>query len=353
MSIKTQIVGGGDKRVAELVTTERGTGQLVYTQPLIESVITGRPFLNPTFGIALNQNVTFGGTPENINDGGDNAGWTGAAVSGTWDFTDTTDPFSGTAHVSITTANNLDQASFTDGTETDMSDYTAITGQVNLVSYSPLSNDVEVEFLNNGTPVGNIVLLNDYINTGETGSYQGFVIPKDDLGIGGSIVDEMTLTVLRSGGTKPTVYFDVMQIEETGNPATYVATALPGTTFKVRKIVYQWVDAGTGGAAYAYDKIGAVPTLANGINISSIQDGVTIFSSTLRQLSDFTFTGAIVDQVVDDGVNTMVTLGLNTFGDDGALLDSRQDDSFSITINDDLSGLIEFRALIQGDQEEL
>ncbi|QDP62954.1 MAG: hypothetical protein Unbinned5081contig1002_59 [Prokaryotic dsDNA virus sp.] len=351
--IKTQIVGTGDKRVSELVTTDRGTGQLVYTQPLVDSVITGRPFLNPTFGTSLNQNVTFGGTPENINDGGDNAGWTGAAIAGAWNFTDTTDPFSGTAHVSVTSASNLDEASFTDGAETDMSNYTAITGQVNLVQYIPANNTIIVEFLNNGAPVGNTVLLDDYINTGDTGSYQSFVIPKEDLGLGGSIVDEMTITITRSGGARPTIYFDVMQIEETGSPATFTATANQGTRFKVRKILYQWVDAGTGGAAYAYNKIGAIPSLANGIVISSVQDGVTIFSSTLRQLSDFTFTGAIIDQVVDDGTNTMVTLGLSTFGDDGALLDSRRDDFFSITINDDLSGLIEFRALIQGDEEDI
>ncbi|WP_277214233.1 hypothetical protein, partial [Isoptericola croceus] len=87
-------------------------------------------------------NIAFTDTPELIHDGGDNAGWTGAAVAGTWDFADTVNPNDGTNCVSITSANNNDAATFADATETAMSGRTAVTGQIRLEVFSEASNTI-------------------------------------------------------------------------------------------------------------------------------------------------------------------------------------------------------------------
>ena len=142
MSIKTQIIGKDSNRVAHLVKRNGDTGMLVFTKSASEPIISGRPFVNETFGVQMNQNIGFSGTPENINDGGDNAGWTGFANQGTWDFTDAGIGVSGGAGVSITNANNADLATFSDGTETDMSGRTAGTGQINLQTYSSTNNTI-------------------------------------------------------------------------------------------------------------------------------------------------------------------------------------------------------------------
>ena len=165
--------GHGSNKGLSIIKKNGWNGIPAFTEPLRDGVATGRPFLNPTFGADLNQNITFGGTPELIHNGGDSAGWTGTAAAGSWNFADTTAPAAGSAHVSITNANNLDTAEFTDATETDMSSFTAISGQIQLNVYNASNNTITLQFQNNGSPVGIVVNLNDFINTGTLG-----VIPK-------------------------------------------------------------------------------------------------------------------------------------------------------------------------------
>jgi hypothetical protein len=346
-------MGVGERKVAHLHEQNDDIGLRVHTSPILETVLQHVSFTNPTYGAAMNQAVTFGGTPELIHNGGDSAGWTGAAVAGTWDFADTTDPYSGSAHVSVTTANNNDAATFTDAGEIDMSNYTAITGQVQLVSFNAAQNSINIQFSNNGGLVGNSINLNDYIDTGLIGSYQGFVIPKADLGISSTTVDEMTITIARSGGTRPTIYFDVMQIEETGDPLTYTAEPDAGTKLHVSEIVLGWADVGTGGTAYAYNKIGAISKLSNGIVLNVTIDETVIFSASFQQLADFLLEGGVILNQVDDGTNTYITINIKVDKISPIVLDARENDKITITINDDISGLLEFKAEAIGGSEIL
>ena len=87
-------------------------GISVFTEPLVIVEAEFKPFLNPLFGIDMNQNFGFAGTPEIIHDGGDTSAWAGTAVAGIWDFADTTDPDAGSACVSLTSGNNNDNALF-------------------------------------------------------------------------------------------------------------------------------------------------------------------------------------------------------------------------------------------------
>lgn len=353
VKIAGKIVGSGAIAEAHLLEVDGEVGPIVYTKDRTDKTSTGRPFLNDTFGSALNQNVSFSGTPENINNGGDSAGWTGTAVAGTWDFTAAGVGVGGSAATTLTNGDNADSASFADATETDMSNFTAITGQINLVAYADLSNDLTVEFFNNGVLVGNSVDLDDFINTGLIGTFQGFVIPKDDMALNGFTIDEFVITLNRNGGAKPTIYFDNIQIEESGSPLVYRAEARSGTRYLINRIVYAWADVGTGGTAYAYNKIGALASLVNGLVLTVTVAGEVIFSSTLKDLSDFVLTGATVENHVDDGTNTFVSVALPTLSQGGVILDSTTNDCIALTVNDDLSGLLEFTAFTSGLEEDL
>ena len=79
MANSVRIVNGEGLQSAELKLRGEAYALTVATTPLLESTPTTRPYLNDTFGSAMNQNVTFAGTAENIHDGGDTAGWTAAA----------------------------------------------------------------------------------------------------------------------------------------------------------------------------------------------------------------------------------------------------------------------------------
>ena len=77
----------------------------VLTQPFLNFNPEFHPFLNDTFGTAMNQNVSFSGSPEFIHDGGTNTRWTGTATQGTWNFADA-------GEVRLTGGNNNDRADF-------------------------------------------------------------------------------------------------------------------------------------------------------------------------------------------------------------------------------------------------
>ncbi len=353
MSIKTLIIDGNGGKAAKLLTREGTTGQIVYTEAKLKTVRQSKFFVNPTFGMDMNQNVTFGGTPELIHDGGDNAGWTGAIGVGTWNFADTATPQAGTNHVSITAANDSDFASFTDATETDMSSHTAITGQIQLVAYNEALNSTILQFRNNGLDVGTSVDLNDFMNPAILGSYQGFVVPKDEMSASDITVDELTITIVRRSGPRPTIFFDVLQIENTGTPARFEVIPDKGTRLHVDRVLMQWIDVGTGGTAHAYNKIGALSALSNGIVLASRLLGRPEFGFPVRQLSDILSVGWSVKDLVDDGTNTLVKVQLFIDSEERLILDSRTGDNQSITINDDLSGLLKFTAITNGRVEQI
>ncbi len=355
MSVEGLIAdGNGSGLTAHVHRLEGGehAGVLALTDRFRQFNPEVHPFLNDDFGISMNQNIAFGGTPEGIHDGTDSALWTGAAGAGTWDFSDTTNPSAGSNCVSITSANNNDNASFTDGTETNMANYTAITGVIRLETYSPVNNTIVLQFLNNASAVGGSVNLNDYINTGLLDIYQGFVIPKADMGVESVTVDQIDMTVTRLSGTKPTFRFDTWQIEETGNPAIFLATTPEGSRFHVTEIRIAMADALAGTLAdgtmpaLAYDQILGVGALTNGIVFSRVQNGETKFAVNLKQLGDFLGTGSNLINAISDGTNTFI--GLLVEFPEPIVLEGGSGNFLSFTINDNLSGLLQFTASARG-----
>lgn len=360
MSIQTHVVDGRGSGLEVHVHNIPGPGEhaamLVMTERFRQFDPTTRFFLNDTVGTALNQNVTFSGTPEGIHDGGDSVLWTGAAIAGTWDFADTTNPSAGTKCVSLTGANNNDSASFSDGTETDMGTHTAITGLIRLETYNGTFNTIGLQFLNNAVNVGNSVNIDDFINTGTLDAYQSFVIDKSDFGLSTQTVDQVNMTATRSGGTKPTFRIDTWQIEAAGAPLLFRAGTTGNTRFHVNRLRFLMVDALAGTVTngtmpgLAYNQLLGVSLLTNGIVFRQIREDKTIFSTTLRQLSDFVRTTLNIKTLVSDGTNTLLTLEVEF--PEVIILDGSTSDHMSLTINDDLSGLIDFTAVLLGGEEK-
>ena len=346
---------GQESHVHRMPTAGKHYGALALTERFLQFEADARFFLNDTVGTALNQNVSFSGSPEGIHDGGDSALWTGAAIAGTWDFADTTNPSAGTKCVSLTSANNNDSASFSDATETNMANFTAMTGLIRLDTYSGINNTISLQFLNNGGLVGNSVNIDDFINTGTLDAYQSFAINKSVFGIDGETVDQVNMTCTRTGGTKPTFRIDTWQIEAAGIPLEFIARPKTFARFHATKLRFLLIDdlAGTvtDGTmpAVAYNQLLGVSALTNGIVFRSIRKGKTLFAVTLRQLSDFLQTNSNVTNLFSDGTNTVMTLEAEFAFP--VVFDPNTDDHMSLTINDDLSALIDFTAVLIGGEE--
>jgi len=346
------LIGDGEGKglkahVHDLGVPGNHSGVLTLQERFLKFNPEFHPFLNDDFGVAMNQNVTFSGTPEIIHNGGSSTEWTGTAIQGTWNFADS-------AKITITSANNNDEASFAEETPTtiDMSGFTALTGKVDLDIYNPVNNSIIIQFDNAGTLVGNSIDLNDFIDTGDF-SEQSFVIPKADLGLTTQLLDGMTITITRTGGTKPTIKFDDIQFEQTGNPAVFKATTPIGTRFHITEIRIRIEDAFNSTLADAtvpnipFDAFLGVAALTNGIVFSRVAKGKTLFSVTLRDVSDFLATGSNMINISGNATNTGFTL-LVEFPEPIILEGGESENFLSFTINDNLSGLTKFTAAARG-----
>ncbi len=332
-------------------------GAIVLTKRFLNFNPEFHPFLNDDFGIDMTQNIAFSGSPSVITTGGDSTGqWTTAIVAGTWDFNDTTNPFAGSACVSLTAANNNDQAIFSTSGTVGFNVKTAVTGQIRLETYDATVNSINLQFQNNNVGVGDPVNLNDVIDTGVLDAYQGIVIPKESFNITTESVDELNVTVVRTGGAKPTFRLDNVQIEASGTPAVFKSTTPEGTRFHITEIRIRMEDAQsavlTDGSMPNLDpsKLIGVSALSNGIVFSRVEDGKTLFSVNLKDLGDFLATGSDLINVTGDATNTGLTL-LVRFPEPIVLKGGGEDNFLSFTISDNLSELTRFTAAARGGLE--
>jgi len=352
MSVKINI-GDGDgsgleAHVHPFSTAARKdhAGLLTLTRPFQNFNPEFHPFLNENFGTAMNQNIAFSGTPELIDDGAA-GGWDTTAVAGTWNFADG-------GKTTITSADNNDRALFEDASAgtTDMNGFTTLTGKVDLDIYNPVNNTIILQFLLAGVAVGNTVNLDDFIDTGDFAE-QNFVIPKANFGLSTQTVDDFTITITRIGGSKPTIKFDDIQWEQTGDSAVFKATTPLGTRFHVTEIRIRMEDvfdstlASNSVPNFPINQLLGVTALTNGINFSRVQDGKTLFSVTLKNIGDFLATGSNLINATGNATNSGFTL-LVEFPEPIVLAGGESENFLSFTINDNLSGLTRFTAAARG-----
>jgi hypothetical protein len=313
-----------------------------------------KPLLNDTYGPNLNQNAAASGTPDGVHNGTDTALWTGSSLSGTWDFASTAQAQAGTKSIDATGTTNGDQAQLERSSAIASSSYNSLSGYIYLTSYNPSKNQILLQFRLAGVNVGVSVNLGDVIDTGVLNAWQSFDIPLSNFSLIGNI-DQLIIQTVRTSGSPPDYYLDTVQLEEAGT-LIYSAEADQGTIFEFQTFDMILVDDLVGTLvnnsmpALAYNKILNLSSLTNGITIRRFKGDEVQFSLVARKLSDFLFAAFEIGDVFGDGTNTLIKLRARL--DWWAPLDFRTRDRLEIVIADDLSSLIEARAVIRGRERK-
>ena len=89
--------------------------------------------------------------------------------------------------------------------------------------------------------------------------------------------------------------------------------------------------------------------MSNGIVFQRVQNDEVLFSVVLKQLSDFLEAGSTITNAISDGTNTFISVELDFF--EPIVLEGGAGNSLSLTISDDLSGLLQFTAVARGALE--
>jgi len=330
---------------------------VVATRPLKTYTSELKVFTNASYGSDMAQNVTFGGSPEEVHDGTDNSYWTGSALSGTWVFNSTDQSKTGTKSIDATATANGQTAELAKGSSLSLSGYTALSGYIYLSAWDDRgTKDIELELWTTTAQVGVTVSLRDYIDIGVIGSWQAFVVTVSDFGAVGQSISAMRITTIDLGpGAAPDYYLDDLQFEETGSPLVYEVAPDPGTWFTVDTLRITMADnvASTVGngtmPGLAYNAFLGVAALTNGIVYQRVQAGAVTKANIARQLSDWLrFPKAHVD-AISDGTNTMITICMPYAYPE--VLRAEHNDKLRMIVQDNLSGLLLFQVVAGGKAE--
>ncbi len=274
--------------------------------------------------------------------------WVGAAVQGSWLFSDS-------GKVTLTSGANADTATFDANSAAayDPVNFTAFTGKIDLDNYNPANNSILLQFDLNGTNVGNQIDLNDFISTGNF-AQQNFVVTTDELGLdSGQLFNGLTVTFTRFGGPQGAFKLDQLQFEASGTPAVFKVQAVPGTILYISDFLISFSDnvasTVTDGTMPGIDHNAffGVSSLTNGLLVQVSIKGRVVFSFLAKNFGNFLSSGATFITTISNGTNSYATLVV-PFKNPVIFTG---DDFVSITINDDLSGLTEFTALARAATE--
>ncbi len=354
MGIDVSLTGedgeGGDKRIAHVHRKGHHAGLVVLADSLFDPtpLAGAKPFLNSTFGAEMAQTAGFSGTPQIIHNGETSTEWTASVVQGTWDF-------STGGVITQAGANNNDECTFAEETPTtiDLGSHVALTGVINLTTYSAVTNELTVVFDLAGTQVGDSVPLNSFFDTSLVGTAQAFVVPLTEFNLPTNTIDGFSIIVTRNGGTKPVFTLDDIQLEVAGDSLPYTLSSVEGEQFRIGALRIMIVDGLAGTVTdgtmpgLAYNQLLAVAALSNGIIFRHVVDGKLNFSLVFRQLSDFLRSGFDVVTSISDGTNTCIILEAKLINE--IFLEGPGASNFlEFTINDDLSNLITMTVVVRG-----
>lgn len=331
-------------------------GQVVYTEP--RRVWNQRTllFLNDDGSRDMNIDGTSGGTPDNIHDGTDNAYWTASDVIGTKMTANSGDrAYDGTLSVKVDNPKLNDVWEFDKGSDVTLSSYTSISMWVNVDKDWSAGDSVSIYGWDSGTGlvVGVEVFLENYINEFDTDVWQKANIPLSDLDLASGTIDGLRMSLVSKGaGKAPKFYLDLIMINETAG-VEFTAKPDQGKLFSYDRIELYLEDAldisvnnGTAPGLSLTQLLGITPTI--GFAFQRLEAGVPQISLTFKTLSDL---NSLTFRVVDvgcDGTNTF--LKLESKLPEASVLNELNGDKVVITINDDFTGLLNFRALLIGKE---
>lgn len=352
--------GGVSNCKAQLHERDDECGLIVYTKDRYRAVPQILPLLNPDYGNAINQDASAGGTPVNIHDGTDNAYWTGSTISGsTIDFASTNRAYSGTQSVRANSPNLGTVWEFDKGSSQGLSSYVALTFKINVNRRWVAGDSVSIYGYDSSGQVGTKVLLEDYFDETDYDVWLSVSIPLGDMSLSLATVDAFRLEMEAINGQSPDFFMDEIQLQETGTPIEFKTSHTSDLQYRATSFVITMVDATAGTLADAggmlplsYDKFLGVSALPVGITIRSVYNGVVSFSGNVTGLIELLSVGFKIDNAGTDGTNTFITL-TNQF-EKPLILDGDAGGNYvSMTVNDDLSGLVRFTAALRGHYVQL
>ena len=342
---ETRIVVNGGTQVdgAKKAIDGNNTGLIAYTADL-RDYAGGAGLLTDENGSAeMAVNGAFSGTPENVYIDEPTTNWTNSALSGTWDFASTTiTPHGGTESIDATATGDGDQALMERTSAISLAGFTTLTGYIYITSINDSRHDITVETRLAGITVGNSVSIKDYIDVTLIGSWQEYAIPKADLGLNGSTIDQLVFTTLVSSGVGPNYYLDTINFEEIGGK---VFTFQPpkGVIFEIKTVQFTFLDNIT---VIEPSQIMSA-TLSNGIRIRTVTDGITRFSGAILDFTQWLSLGVDISSQIFGATDTAVKLTSDVPGT-FQVLDGNKGDNYSLVISDNLSGLTSMKGLVRG-----
>lgn len=358
MGLDVSLYDSGDsKRVG--ITTRREEEHLrVATTPSLESTPKRIFLTDPLYGENMNQNAAFGGTELVVHTGTDLTNWSASAVRGTkWTFDSTDQAFSGTKSVKYNNGVVTDLAQFIAPSPISIFSYVAVTMKIYIESNWTAGDGIEFLAMDtsDNTVVGNSVSLSNYVNISNTGVWQSVTIPKADLGLSLQVLDSFAINIRSKLGKSPLMYIDNITLQDSGTVGVFDLVPIDQDVFRLSKLIFSIADdfniSVSGGTApgIPYDTFLGQPSITNGLNIHVHSKGNDELQFIANCLADVLTYGGTLTDVICDGTNTYVNIELDF--ETEVMLYATDNDYVSVTLSDDLSGLLLLKVLAVYDKE--
>jgi len=359
MPINAHITCGdtGTSACVDNADNKERAGLVVATRPLKTFGNITKFFANPDYGVDMNINAAFGGTPDQVHNGTDTALWTGSQVAGGSDviFNSTNRAYTGTRSVYINRVETGDTWQFAKGSDIDLNNYSAVTMRIN-VDNQWAANDNHVFYAwdsGTGAMVGNAVNLEEYMAYNEFDVWHALNIPLEDMGLTtATTVDAFRMRCDAISGQKPRYYIDVIQVEETAAAAEYTIEPDTGTYLYVSHLALSMATAYTGIVAHANNETPTFPalpydsflgqTLTTGLFYQRWQANELVFGVTIKSFMDLMqFPGVTVTGAGSDGTNSWATVNIPFVTP--FILKPESADKLSFSLSEDLSSFLHLR----------
>ena len=191
--------------------------------------------VNSTYGVEMNQNAALS-DPVTLHDGTDSVAWTASTISGTWTFNSTAQAYTGTKSISGADTASGATMQIANGATSNVQ---AIHGHIYLDSWSVAgTRHVYISAWNttSNAIVGNVVNIDDYIQTETLGVWQQFSIPAVDLGIEST----STINAVRISTLSPlpaqNFYLDDIVLYNTGDAIAFDVSAPADSILYIQKL---------------------------------------------------------------------------------------------------------------------
>lgn len=356
MSAKVRLIGPGSGVEATVHSpTDLGHEQLpglvVYSHKLETGTPLLRFFADDTGNVDQNVNASGAGTLTGIHNGGDSVLFTANAEVGTWDFASTTQANSGTQSIALG-GSSADIASFTNASDLTVTDYSSLRGFIYITSWPNNGNkNVQIQLYLNGAAVGNSVNLSTYVDTAVQDSWQLFTIPMLDFGVTTAQFDAVWLTMVDSGaGSAPAGFLDDLSLvgAGTGGSKDFIVKPPVDETWVVTRM--KWTAVATS-SALKYEEWFGIPGLTNGYTVSFRSKGKSQLNFTARNFFEMAQYPNVTLDIIS-GTNSLFEVYFDIPEEQQVLLGNLEQE-IVLTVRDDLSSMVRFRASMQGYRRQI